>query len=341
MIELPSYFELSERADQPVVDLLTSVSLGTNGTIYRHLNTENRIAEIDNPLFLSFRRNNRALGNITFCKRGSDWYIRYFAFDQLVQSSGQQKSKSGKKKGVKGEIESFFAQVLEGKAESDVNTLYAYIDPRNEKSLWMAEQFEFEHLRSISTQTFSRLRPRYNSDLVELEWSDVKDQLCKEYQFHRFFHTETTSRGPIFGIKKHGEIVAFTKITLAEWEIKRLPGRMGSVLVRILPKIPILNRLINPKNHAFIVPEAVYVKGGDPKLMEQLFEGILAHYQRNLMIWWVDDEDFLYRKVKRKIRWGILNRILGVNKVNLMVRSSSKPNMEDHTPAYICGIDFV
>ncbi len=341
MIQVPPYFTLNETVDEETLALLKSVALGTNGTIYRHLNTAERTKEIDNPLYFSLRRNERVLGNITFCRRNREWYIRYFAFDGIFQSSGKAVKNNRKKNLIKSDIEQFFQDVLEGKSGEQVDRFYAYIDPRNDKSLNMALQFGFKRDRSIATQTFSRLHPSSKYELKEIPWKVAGEIIEREYSCYKFYHTDLTEKGPLHGLYKGEELLALAKITLAEWKIEQLPGRFGRKLVNWLPKIPGLRKLINPSNHAFIVPEAIYVKNDSPEYLNELFEALLVQYGRHLIIWWVDENDRLYKRTRSKLNWGILNRILGVNKVDLMVRSNSDGVSNDKTPAYICGIDFV
>jgi hypothetical protein len=342
MKDFSPLFKFRTEPTTEIVDLLSSVSLGTNGTIYKHLNTAERLNEIDNPLYLSLERRERVLGNITFCRRDKDWYIRYFAFEFGQQSSNVRKEINGKKNSLlKSELETFFQDALDGKQEEHINSFYAYIDPRNDRSLRMAEEFGFMKCSTIATQTFSRIYPSKSTNLVTLSWDDAQRLVKQEYGFHKYYHTELTSKGPIYGLMQGSKIVALAKVTAASWEIQRLPGKLGPLLLRVLPKIPLIRKLFNPKQHEFLVPEAVYVKGDDPALLNELFEGILAECTKNTIIWWVDLHDPTYRKIKNKMRWGLLHRILGVNNVNLMVRSNVLKDPNDQTPTYVIGLDFV
>ena len=88
---LSSIFKLRLEATPALLELLNNTTLGTNGAKYRHLDTSKRILEADNPLFLSVERNDKVLGNITFCQRDNFWYIRYFAFSTYTQSGIKKK----------------------------------------------------------------------------------------------------------------------------------------------------------------------------------------------------------------------------------------------------------
>lgn len=346
MSKLPTYFQLVERHDKAILDLLQSVSLGTNGTVYRHLNTDERLHQIDYPLHLCFKRRDKLLGNVTFCRRGTDWYVRYFAFAPLFQGRGEKSALNAKNSMLKRELNQFFDAVLAGEyPDYNLGTIpngfYAYVDPRNTKSLNLVKQFRFEHDRTILTQSFSRRRLKKNPNLCNLIWEEIAGQVQDVFGQYSYFHTETTSAGPIFGLKKGGRLVAFAKVTLAEWEFKRLPGRYGKVVMKVLPFVPVFRKLLNVKRHAFIVPEAVWVENNDSALLEELFSALLAHYERQVIMWWVDAEEPLYKQTNNNISWGLLDALLGVHEVHLMRRKREQNEERSKAPAYICGIDFV
>ena len=137
------------------------------------------------------------------------------------------------------------------------------------------------------------------------------------------------------------EVLAFSKITSADWEIKRLPGKMGGVFIKMIPFIPGLNKIIRPKRHSFIVPEAVFVKENNPELLTHFFEGILAEESKNLMLWWVDPKDKLYKSVIQKVKWGLLNKIVGVSPVNVISKSINQDFIDSNQPFYSSGVDSV
>jgi len=343
-MKLHPIFKLREKATAGIVDLLESVTLGTNGAHYAHLDTRTRIEELDSPLHLSMERNENVLGNITFCRRGKDWYIRYFAVSPKLQSAGQKKSKAKKTNLLKSELSKFFSMTLdEGHEGEEVDSFYAYIDPNNEKSLWIGEMFGLETIGHIDTQTFSRVSPKQSPRVEKIEdWSLVKSLVEEHFGDYQYFISLHTSKPPFYIIRdENGEIIAFTKTTIANWEIKRLPGKFGSVLTKLIPLIPGVRKIIRPKKHTFIVPEAVIVKDNNPELLSELFEGILHKNSLNLIIWWIDENEKLYQTTKGNIKWGILNSMVGVTKANVVVNAKSELKNQSVNPFYTSGVDFI
>jgi hypothetical protein len=328
---------IRHEATPAVIDLLESVTLGTNGAHYRHLDTRQRILETDNPLYLSIERNDSILANVTFCQRGTNWYIRYFAFNNRFQSSGTKKSKGNSL--IKREIETFFQNAME---KQGVKSFYAYIDPKNVKSLWMAENFGFNTISQVATQTFSRVKPKASPRIVEINnWKELESIVQDAFSGHKYYF-EAQAKPPFYGLKNgQGEIIALAKINVADWEIKRLPGKLGGILTKIIPFIPRLNKLIHPKRHSFMVPDCVWTKNNDAQLLEELFEGILYLKKRNLIIWWVDVKDDLYQTIQPKVKWGLLNKLIGVSRANVVERTSESLNQNKNQPVFTAGFDFI
>lgn len=322
-----------------IIELLESVTLGTNGAHYRHLDTRTRISEADNPLFLSIERNENVLSNITFCKRDKNWYIRYFAFDNRFQSGGNKKSSGNNI--IKREIETFFQDALDNQ---EAESFYAYIDPKNVKSMWMSENFGFKTIGRIATQSFSRVNPKPSNRIHKIDdWNEVKDIIQSNFSEHQYYFEAQSSKAPFYVLKdEKNEIIACAKINLANWEIKRFPGKFGGVLTKLIPFIPRLNKIIRPKNHSFVVPDVVWVKNNHPKLLEELFGGILFHEKRNLILWWVDEKDKLYNAISAITKWGILDKIIGVNFAHVVERGNHTiENSNSNQPVFTSGFDFI
>lgn len=342
---LSPIFKLREKPTEQIIQLLESVSLGTNGAHYTHLDTRERILDADNPLFLSMERNEKTLGNITFCRRKNNWYVRYFAFDTSIQSGGNTKGSGKGNSFLKRELKIYFNDTFEiHEGQQHVNSFYAYIDPDNAKSLWMSESFGFKTIAKIATQTFSRVNPKSSSRFVKIEdKSELLTIVQREFGAYNFYYEDHLEKGPFYALRSaSGEILACTKIYKARWRIDRLPGRYGAVTTKLIPWIPIIRKIINPKNHTFLVPEAVWVKDNDPKLLDELFESILAENRLNLILWWVDTRNHVYEQVQKRIKWGVLNKLVGIAYANVVVLDN--PNIEinrNSNPVYTIGFDFI
>ena len=289
-------------------------------------------------------RSVRVLGNITFCRRGKNWYIRYFAFDQHLRSAGKLKSNKTSENFLKKQVDGIFKMAFEGAFGEPVDSFYAYIDPKNVRSLWMGEQFGFDQISTIITQSFSQPNPLNSNRVKQIsDWELIKQRVHKAFSDYQYYFDAQTSKGPWYVIESEdGAIIASAKITTASWKIDRLPGKMGGAIVKMIPYIPIINKLINPKKHDFIVVDAVTADGNDSKLVEELFAGILHEEQKKLILWWVDENDNLYSAIRKKVKWGLLNKFIGTPEAHVLCKQNPEAKKNDsNNPVFTAGIDFI
>lgn len=333
---LNDLIHIGNQPDEPILKLLDEVVLGTNGAHYKHLDTREKIVHIDNPIYFTLRRRENILSNITFCERGDHRYVRYFAFSPKFQSSGQTKGGGNRKSALYDLIDNYFDESL-----NHVDYYYAYIDPNNEKSLWLSQRFGFTELAKLNTQTFSRTNPKRSERYQGgLNWEDVKTNVRSSFSNWTFYNEHYLKQGNFHVLRNSdGVIIAMMMSERAEWQIDRLPGKFGGLLVKLLPFIPFVRKLIRPKKHSFLVPEAVWVKDNDPKLLVELFESALVNEKENVMIWWMPKSDELYNLVKDHVNWGLLDRLIGVSDVSVMIRSNK--TLELTPPFYTIAYDFI
>ena len=109
------------------------------------------------------------------------------------------------------------------------------------------------------------------------------------------------------------------------------------MFVKALPYLPILRKLVNVKHHQFLVPEAVCLLEESPTKLEAFLSGVLALEERHTMLWWNDERDPFYVKLKDQMNWGIMHRILGVSPVDVVIRGDFHPE----NPMYIAAFDMI
>ena len=341
-MQLHPSFKFREEVSTELLELLTKTTLGTNGAQYQHLDIDKRIYEADQPLFLSIERHNKVMGNIAFCRRGKFWYIRYFAFDSNFQAGAQQKFSKEKNSLFKNQLQFYFNSLLNTENNENIDALYAYIDPKNLRSKQMSERFGFQNIAKLKTQSFSRIKPK--NKRVELldDWNLIKDFVHRNYRNHLFYFESQSSKAPFYVIKdKNGAIIACTKATVVNWKIASLPGKFGGILTKLIPYIPVINRLIKPNKHTFLVPEIVCIKDNNPNLLEELFSGILAIHNLHVLLWWVDEKDQVYTDLSPLVKWGVLDKILGRTEVDVVARYAQM-NAEDlKKPVFVAAFDMV
>ncbi len=310
-------FRLYEQATPELIHFLSQTVLGTHGAKYQHLDTEKRIDQLENPLHLSLIRNKKILGNITFSRRGKNWYVRYFAFDALLQSSAKKSDKPKNSNSfLKKELIRFFQDKL---SSGEVECFYAYIDPKNDKSHFLATELGFVESGELITQTYSRLRPLLSARIEVVENREQMDNIIRETFSHQTFFYQQNNVGKMYLIRDKGSnIIAFAFAQNLAWKLHRLPGKMGSFAVKLIPYIPVLSSLIQPKDHKFIGVDKVWVKENNPDYLDELFSSILAAEKHKLILWWCDPD---ITKTYRKTNWGIMHALLKSSPVQIYTQS--------------------
>lgn len=312
-----SAFRLYEETTPELIAFLSKTVLGTNGARYQHLDTEKRLQSLENPLHLSLIRKDKILGNITFCRRGKNWYIRYFAFDTAFQSKGTSKTTSSQSF-LRDEIRQFFQDKL---LSGEVENFYAYIDPTNSRSLPFAQTLGFDVLQTIYTQTFSRLRPRKQPELEVLtEPHAIQNLLNTTFSDHSFYFPTDKIKSLYVVYDPQKEPIAFAHAELIHWQIHQFPGKMGKWLPKLVPYIPLVNQFIRPKKHTFLGLDCVWCAQQNTHVLEALLEGILHHEQQKLMIWWMNEHD----KNQYSLNWGMMHKMLPTSEVFLVYLSQVK-----------------
>ncbi len=329
--------EESEVLSESLISFLEKTELGTNGARYAHLDVRERIKKLDFPQSFTLKRNEIIVANVTFCIRDFSMYVRYFAFNAIYQSTSNTKRKRSSKSIFEIKILELF-QKLERQRNLP---FYAYIEADNSRSMLMSKRFGFKPYTHIISRSFSRLAPKLNKNVsFSSNWSEISDHVRGQYDQYDSYFEAPVSQPPFVVLRDNeGAILAYARFTKVAWRIHRLPGILGGVLVKIVPYIPLLNRLIKPKKHLFLTPDIVSGIANAAQLQE-LFSGALALYDVKSMIWFIDPNDPVYKSVKQGFSWGVLDRIIGIKKINIMQRNAVRPYSEKH-PFFVSAFDLI
>jgi len=327
-------FKESSTPSSAVINLINTSVLGSNGTRYRHINAIEQLDRIDNPLYFSLIRNNNCLANITLCKRKDGFYLRYFVFHSSFQANRFQKNTFAKNKSTpfRQEISKFF----ERKIKDHNQTIYAYIEPDNTRSLNMAMQFGFNPVCQIQMHHFSRLTPIGSEQLCWISHEEAYEYVRKTYGNYTYYFEHFNS-GKFAGWRVEGQLVFIARFHQGCWEIQSLKGAFGKVLTKIIPWIPMINSIINPKKHSFIAFDSLVLinRSVNKKELNYFFSAALAAFNVKHMMHWSDPGDPNQSNLQ-KIKWGLLHRFLGKSSVNLMVKGEVKSG-----PFYVDAMDML
>jgi len=349
------YLTIIRSPTAQLLEILNDNIIGTpgQGMRYQHLGMNEKINQIEDPYFVNLVRAGKIAGTCCFCSRDTlnngqnihAFYVRYFSFiDSFRRKSIKEKATSGNS-GLRKEIESLLSGEGLNVNPGEKFFHYAYVDPRNERSALLCEEFGFEPVRQYASIIFSRLNPKLNRKdrIVEATSAESVQELLKNFYhgFNTLSFENLSTKKYYFMEDEKGQIVAGVHANPDQWKIHSLPGFIGNTMLLVFTKIPILNRLLHEK-FRFLTFEGIYLVTGNEKYLERLFETLLAKYNVNSAICIVDTGSKLYTTIK-SLRLGLMNKLNKEVLGNVICRfvnfSQESKNTFKTNPVYISGID--
>ncbi len=347
-----------------IIPMLKSTLWGTPGkTLYQHLQTATKIYDVHHPFFFTLKRLSTVLCTVCFAWRKIDlngdkninsFYIRYFVANPLFSGKGlrNQKAKVREPKGIiKQFMENVFSSgsAIKTPALHDGKSLfYAYVETENEQSMHLCNYYGFRPIRSMITVPYSRFSPKAHPKVRKAhpqEYDLLRKQVVIQYSEHSFVNTEHLFyKDNYFVAEQDGRIVAGLQANPTEWAIRNLPGISGKILIRILPYIPYLKRLINPENFCYSAIEGLFCEDGEEWAIDALLQSAIAHQDHHSALMWFDGKCPVLDMVKKSCNLGLMDKINSGGGAEIIVRGQGLNNEDwlwlENTPAYISCFDL-
>ncbi len=334
-----------DRISDDVENLLKKVTWGTRETLYDRLDTISYLRDQHGPTILTVEKEGKVYACAMFSKRVvtcigkqfSSYFVRYFAADPELRGTGMISKYSA----------STMKTIRVGEKEP---TIYqALVEKKNKSSIRNVEKVDFKLIASISTIGFSRFFPKKANGFERLPVSEqplILDKLSAQYENYNFVQfLSAFKNNDYFVIRDKGEIKAGAQVFFSRWVVKALPGRTGKFILRVAPKIPILNRVFNPKKFHFISFDSVYCPEGNEDYLIKLKESCLAQFNVNAGMSWMDERSSITIGLKKSGKLGILERFMGNSGAYFYIATENiDENLVDAmagSPVYISAFDCV
>jgi len=335
-------FETLKQPNTEIYGLLANTIYGTKGLRYRHCDSEKRIDNLFNPDFHVAYADDKLAGCIVFCRRvdlnrnQEIFYIRFFSVQPELRGNG-----IGKKL-----VE--YAGDYYSKTQKLPAVFYAYIENENIRSMKVSKNMESMKNSQFKTVLFSRFNPKKSNRVEKIDSVDypiIEKQLKAHYAIHSLFHLNTFSiNNPYYVIRKNGEILAGIQSNNVKWEIVNIPGFNGFLMQKIIPRLPYLRKLFNPKSFEFISLENIIIKKGHEADFFELLEGVMHDQNGNMAMTWLDTSDPMISAFTNKKELGFISRIQEPTPANIMLNFHDMDETGiahfTNNPAYISAIDL-
>lgn len=347
-----------------VTNLLEQTIFGTKGKVrYRQKHIVDGMKSQKNLEFIQVKKGQRLLGTTGVVSRKTSGidnpmnslYIRYLSINNPFRNKEKPKNASSKKTARIGtslkqkigeEITSHFETPL--LSENQKGVFYAFVESENYNSKELCITMGFYPQRRVSTILFSRFFPKKSSRCRTIQESNIdelKEVLKDHYSDHAFyFDDQLSERGDYFILEKEGKMVAGIRCKPVHWELIEVPGFSGLLMQKVLPYLPLTNKLFSPKQFSFLAFDYAWTSSGDSALLFEVMEHCCAVHNIHTGMIWCDTEAEITHLFKSSNKLGFLNAIRKEVTAEVMMRfiGFDEQNQDDLTsmPVYVSASDM-
>ena len=341
--------------------MLEETDYGNEGLVYRHGNVAEKAALLPDPYFCTMRKGDKLMASLALSHREAmmqgqsyrSYYIRYFSFlDAVRRPEAHQPDRKPMRAGnrlLRPLIWSMFDRTdpADPKVPEEPTLYYAYVEAENQRSYEMCQTFGFSPLRTMTTVPFSRAYPKARKEVQPLPAEErpvVVERIKEYYKDYSLVTLETVFANNHYYVwRENGEIIGGVQAYPITWQFHDLPGMMGTFTMRVVPHLPVLGRLFNPKNYRFAAIEGLWCAEGREDILLPMVESALAQEQLTVAMFFVDKHGPLHKTLSQAGRLGLMHTMNGEVDSQIIGRFvNSNPQDESrfkHTPAYIAAFD--
>ena len=331
---------------QDALEFLDKIAWGSEGAVYEHKNTAEHAKHIPNPSIIYLTQEEKIVGTAVFCNTQvgaaqhefNCFYIRYFAAAPEIRG--------------KGLIKKFGAKVMDlvRQGETRKTVFFAAVEKGNRSSYKVVSSVGYQEIGKIKTMGFSRFFPKKSSRIESVQTPEEQQAVLKllkeHYKEHTLvqFYTLFLHDG-YFVIREKGEIVAGAELHTATWVVNNMAGLTGKLIMNLVPRIPLLNQVFNPKRFHFCSFEGIFFKEGHEKDLLELFEGLLAMKKIKSALFWMAEKSPFYQQVSQFGKLGLLNSFVKDSDTFILASLDNMTTEEEaifkQHPLYVSCYDFI
>ena len=294
------------------VEFLQHIVWGSGGVQYTIHHVADTLNRLSNPHFLSLTENGQLVAVTTLNQKTTRLAGKTYP---AIYSYGISVDASKRELGYGTLIaEQRLRYALSKIGEKGL--FYGYIEATNSNSLKTNTRVGSGSIGQYHVLVISRLRPVDNARFQRIK-ATRRDQLVQllnnQYENHALVdldHSVETENYYI--LEQNDEIVAGLQCERHQLTITHLSGSTGQTIVNLLPHIPVLRRLFPKRNLHFLRFGNIYAKQGMEAEIFNLMEALLARYQLNFGLIYMDKRSPVYQQLKAVGKFGVFNALVDV-----------------------------
>lgn len=191
---------------------------------------------------------------------------------------------------------------------------FAYVEASTVFSLKLSEQIGYAVDAEIPLTLFSRLFPRKDAAVSRLQPEDtgfVLAQLEELYQDHELSDFADALRADEYLVWRDEKgISAGAQAEVLHWSVQSLPGAMGAFLLKALPYLPGLNRILDLRDLRIVRFGNILMPEGSEARLFKLLETALALCDAKVGLIMLDSRSPILQRFRDQGQLGLLSGAL-------------------------------
>jgi hypothetical protein len=357
--------ETCSGADIQILHHLKNTVLGTPGRLrYQLTGIEEKLDHIPNISFMVLTRQDKLLGSVGFIQRdtycmGKDqraYYIRFFSINAPLRSKKLKKEKFRERNRGGNIVKDISLPYTENPAKlkndfdpEEKNLVYSYVESDNFRSMNFSEMMWGESIGKSKTFIFSRLRPKSTEGFRRIrheEKKSLRGRIQDKYDKYNLFTDENLFLNDnFFVLEKAGEIIMGAQVHPEKWRVIEMKGKMSKFMIRVMPYLPWIRNVFNPRAFRFLAIEGIWYRKGSENHFNAFFEALCHHFGMHFLLTWADTGSDLFQDMEANLDFGIIGSSFERNEVDIRVTfnnfSKEEKKFYFENPSYISAYDMV
>ncbi len=335
-----------EGVPEAVHEFFKQVNWGSEGAVYERINITELIPQLHQAHLVTVQKGEVIHATAIFCRsevsiEGEIFtceYIRYFAASKEIQGRKLVKYYAGK--------------VMENvRNEGSGKTIFiGCVEKGNIRSYKVVENAGYKRIGFLTVNAFSRFFPKIDQRVTHIKTKAEQQQvlalLKDQYRHHSLVHFNYVFLNDNYFVIRDGdEILAGCQFHRVNWVINRMPGLSGKIIINVLPHLPLMNRLFNPKKFEFLAFEGIYFKQGHEPALLKLFESLLAKENLYSALFWMGNTCPYHKSLMKNGQLGMLHSFVKDSGAMVMASYSNLSDQEiksiESNPMFASGFDYI
>jgi GNAT superfamily N-acetyltransferase len=299
---------LSRALSPEVLGLLERTVWGNRDLRYRIRGLKGKLGRMTGPHFLTLERGGGLLAVCVLNRRESRLLgapIDTFHFAMIATDPAE--AGQGHARLLAEQAAELCRQRLDARGAA-----FAYIESTTEFSIRISNHLGPSFEARLPLTLFSRLWPRNDpraEPLDEAEAAEVLGRLQALYTDHLFADFELSLNPAEYHVlREDGRIVAGAQVEMLNWSVESLPGAVGGLIVCLLPHLPLVRQILNPRDVRVLRFANLLVEQGCEAHLLRLMEAMLARNGVRLGLIMLDERSPPCQRIRAHGRLGLLGK---------------------------------